>query len=212
MPGRLNQTSFLADREGVFYGQCSELCWRPDRLVCYETTSEARSASLPSARGWGYALVFHESYRRVNTTLFQLGARITSWYTRRFGPGGAEPLRGERSSPLGVPHCRGELASPLLTGLRPVRGVTPLAQLLSSVPPAAPRCAPRGGGSGAQRGPIRFTSTPNRVASPANAPGCGDGGEAEPYPFPFLRSPYPPPEIGGPQGVVGRLSHTHSHS
>jgi cytochrome c oxidase subunit 2 len=26
MPGRLNQTSLLAEREGIFYGQCSELC------------------------------------------------------------------------------------------------------------------------------------------------------------------------------------------
>jgi cytochrome c oxidase subunit 2 len=26
IPGRCNQVSFLADREGVFYGQCSELC------------------------------------------------------------------------------------------------------------------------------------------------------------------------------------------
>lgn len=26
VPGRLNQTSFLAYREGVFYGQCSEIC------------------------------------------------------------------------------------------------------------------------------------------------------------------------------------------
>jgi cytochrome c oxidase subunit 2 len=26
VPGRLNQTSFLADRAGVFYGQCSEIC------------------------------------------------------------------------------------------------------------------------------------------------------------------------------------------
>ena len=25
-PGRLNQTSAIAEREGVFYGQCSELC------------------------------------------------------------------------------------------------------------------------------------------------------------------------------------------
>ena len=25
-PGRLNQTSVLAQREGVYYGQCSELC------------------------------------------------------------------------------------------------------------------------------------------------------------------------------------------
>ncbi len=26
MPGRLNQTSVIVEREGVFYGQCSELC------------------------------------------------------------------------------------------------------------------------------------------------------------------------------------------
>jgi heme/copper-type cytochrome/quinol oxidase subunit 2 len=26
VPGRLNQTGFLANREGVYYGQCSEIC------------------------------------------------------------------------------------------------------------------------------------------------------------------------------------------
>ena len=26
IPGRLNETWFKADREGIFYGQCSELC------------------------------------------------------------------------------------------------------------------------------------------------------------------------------------------
>jgi cytochrome c oxidase subunit 2 len=26
VPGRLNQTSILVQREGVFYGQCSEIC------------------------------------------------------------------------------------------------------------------------------------------------------------------------------------------
>ena len=26
VPGRLNQTSFIASREGSFYGQCSEIC------------------------------------------------------------------------------------------------------------------------------------------------------------------------------------------
>ena len=26
VPGRLNETYFIADREGIFYGQCSELC------------------------------------------------------------------------------------------------------------------------------------------------------------------------------------------
>jgi cytochrome c oxidase subunit 2 len=26
VPGRLNQTSFLTTRNGLFYGQCSEIC------------------------------------------------------------------------------------------------------------------------------------------------------------------------------------------
>ncbi|TXL72621.1 hypothetical protein D9O29_23330 [Pantoea vagans] len=26
VPGRLNQTTFIASRPGVFYGQCSEIC------------------------------------------------------------------------------------------------------------------------------------------------------------------------------------------
>jgi heme/copper-type cytochrome/quinol oxidase subunit 2 len=26
LPGRLNQTSFIATRESVYYGQCSEIC------------------------------------------------------------------------------------------------------------------------------------------------------------------------------------------
>ena len=28
VPGRLNETWFQADREGIYYGQCSELCGR----------------------------------------------------------------------------------------------------------------------------------------------------------------------------------------
>lgn len=31
--GRLNQTSLFILREGVFYGQCSEICWRCDKLL-----------------------------------------------------------------------------------------------------------------------------------------------------------------------------------
>jgi hypothetical protein len=31
--GRLNQTSMFVLREGVFYGQCSEICWRRDNAV-----------------------------------------------------------------------------------------------------------------------------------------------------------------------------------
>jgi len=41
IPGRLNQTSFIAKREGVFYGQCSELCgvWHGFMPIVIEAVS-----------------------------------------------------------------------------------------------------------------------------------------------------------------------------
>ena len=40
-PGRLNQTSFFANREGVFYGQCSEICGKDhgSMPICVEVVS-----------------------------------------------------------------------------------------------------------------------------------------------------------------------------
>ena len=35
-PGRLNETYFKADREGVFYGQCSELCGKDHAFMPIE--------------------------------------------------------------------------------------------------------------------------------------------------------------------------------
>ncbi|KAF4529807.1 hypothetical protein B566_EDAN017993 [Ephemera danica] len=32
-PGRLNQTSFLMNRPGLFYGQCSEICGANHRFI-----------------------------------------------------------------------------------------------------------------------------------------------------------------------------------
>lgn len=41
VPGRLNQTSFIAQREGVYYGQCSELCgvWHGFMPIVVEAVS-----------------------------------------------------------------------------------------------------------------------------------------------------------------------------
>ena len=41
VPGRLNQTSFIALREGVFYGQCSEICGANHSAmpICVEAVS-----------------------------------------------------------------------------------------------------------------------------------------------------------------------------
>merc|ERR1711874_552057 len=33
VPGRLNQTRFLANRAGLFYGQCSEICGTNHRFI-----------------------------------------------------------------------------------------------------------------------------------------------------------------------------------
>merc|ERR1711964_561015 len=40
-PGRLNQTAFFANREGVFYGQCSEICGKDhgSMPICVEVVS-----------------------------------------------------------------------------------------------------------------------------------------------------------------------------
>jgi cytochrome c oxidase subunit 2 len=43
VPGRLNETWFRADREGVYYGQCSELCGREHAFMplAFRVVSEA---------------------------------------------------------------------------------------------------------------------------------------------------------------------------
>jgi cytochrome c oxidase subunit 2 len=42
VPGRLNQTSFIAERIGTFYGQCSEICgvWHGFMPICVESVSD----------------------------------------------------------------------------------------------------------------------------------------------------------------------------
>jgi cytochrome c oxidase subunit 2 len=42
VPGRLNQTSFIAERIGTFYGQCSEICgvWHGFMPICVEAVSD----------------------------------------------------------------------------------------------------------------------------------------------------------------------------
>jgi cytochrome c oxidase subunit 2 len=54
MPGRLNETWFRADRTGVFYGQCSELCGLNHAFMPIElhvVTDEQYQAWLTAAQG-----------------------------------------------------------------------------------------------------------------------------------------------------------------
>jgi cytochrome c oxidase subunit 2 len=65
VPGRLNETWFNADREGVYFGQCSELCGARHAYmpIAIEVVSPARFAAwvaskggtMPNARGPGAA-------------------------------------------------------------------------------------------------------------------------------------------------------------
>ena len=48
IPGRLNQTGVLVDREGVFYGQCSELCG----VYHFAMPIVIESVSLPKYLTW----------------------------------------------------------------------------------------------------------------------------------------------------------------
>ena len=54
VPGRLNQTSMLAERTGTFYGQCSEICgvyhgFMPDRKSTRLNSSHSGESRMPSS-------------------------------------------------------------------------------------------------------------------------------------------------------------------
>jgi len=48
VPGRLNETYFNAEREGTFYGQCSELCGKDHAFM----PLEIRVVSKDQFRAW----------------------------------------------------------------------------------------------------------------------------------------------------------------
>jgi cytochrome c oxidase subunit 2 len=53
IPGRVNETWFRAEREGVFYGQCSELCGVDHAFMPIQinVVSEAEFAAWVASRG-----------------------------------------------------------------------------------------------------------------------------------------------------------------
>jgi cytochrome c oxidase subunit 2 len=53
VPGRLNETWFKADREGMYYGQCSELCGRDHAFmpIAIRVVSQAQFDSWKAAAG-----------------------------------------------------------------------------------------------------------------------------------------------------------------
>nr|YP_009944241.1 cytochrome c oxidase subunit II [Ploceus nigricollis]QOD96098.1 cytochrome c oxidase subunit II [Ploceus nigricollis] len=52
VPGRLNQTSFLTPRPGVFYGQCSEICGANHSFM----PIVVESTPLPNFEGWSTSM------------------------------------------------------------------------------------------------------------------------------------------------------------
>jgi cytochrome c oxidase subunit 2 len=51
VPGRLNETYFKAEREGIFYGQCSELCGKDHAFM----PAAVRVVSQEQFRRWAEA-------------------------------------------------------------------------------------------------------------------------------------------------------------
>ena len=49
VPGRLNETWFKADREGLYYGQCSELCGKDH---AYHADRHPRRLARTSTSTW----------------------------------------------------------------------------------------------------------------------------------------------------------------
>lgn len=57
VPGRLNQISFLANRPGIFYGQCSEICganhsFIPIKIEVISIKDFIKWVNLKSSNGW----------------------------------------------------------------------------------------------------------------------------------------------------------------
>ena len=53
IPGRINETWFTATREGVYYGQCSELCGKDHAfmpIAVHEVSEQAFSAWIEEAK------------------------------------------------------------------------------------------------------------------------------------------------------------------
>jgi Cytochrome C oxidase subunit II, periplasmic domain len=48
VPGRLNQTSISVQREGVYYGQCSEICGTAPLVYCMNEEPPVEAAALPA--------------------------------------------------------------------------------------------------------------------------------------------------------------------
>ena len=65
---RLNQASVIIERSGYFYGQCSELCLRLDRSICYG--KELCSLIFPSTR---FSINYDVDLYELNSKYTQIG-------------------------------------------------------------------------------------------------------------------------------------------
>ena len=80
IPGRLNQTWFKADREGIYYGQCSRLCGQNHAFmpIAIRVVSEKYTAWLTDAKKKFASL--DERDREGRRALDP--RRVTTWTTR----------------------------------------------------------------------------------------------------------------------------------
>ncbi len=74
VPGRLNETYFKAEREGIFYGQCSELCGKDHAFmpIAFQVVSpdqfKAWAAAVPSDPDGAYATLAYAIENQKNET------------------------------------------------------------------------------------------------------------------------------------------------
>lgn len=83
IPGRLNQTSVLIQREGTYYGQCSELCLRLDRVV--DSGKERMMLFTFPIIGFSvlYVVTLHElNLKHVSIIPTHLGVLLTDKYVQ----------------------------------------------------------------------------------------------------------------------------------
>jgi len=76
VPGRLNETWFRADKEGVYYGQCSELCGRDHAFMPIQIIV----VSQPQFDAWAAAAAndLPGAYKTLQASIDGAGNNIAS--------------------------------------------------------------------------------------------------------------------------------------
>jgi len=127
VPGRVNETWFRADRPGVYYGQCSELCGVDHAFMPIEihVVSEAEFARWVASKGGSMTFAADQARAAAEKARADAAAKAAA-------AAAAAPTAAGEAGPAGAPGERAPADSP--SGATPL-GTAPSAA--AATPPAA---------------------------------------------------------------------------